>query len=256
MLPELGYSAVAKTSYKDFVGAKAAGQIPSHCRFQVSLPTPLAPIHFYVVPEDQEALELLYEARLLAEVDEILAAVPASQLAIQWDTAAEFGIIEGIFPTYLANPERDIPQRLVRLGNAIPAQVELGYHLCYGDSGHQHFVEPNDTTILVKVANAVARGLDRRLNWVHLPVPPDRRDQAYFLPLTHLDLPDETELYLGLIHMSDGEEGARKRIKAARSVIDGFGVATECGFGRRPPESIPDLMRIHTGVAESLDKVP
>jgi hypothetical protein len=28
-----------------------------------------------------------------------------------------------------------------------------------------------------------------------------------------------------------------------------FGVATECGFGRRPPESIEPLMRLHAEVA-------
>jgi len=28
-----------------------------------------------------------------------------------------------------------------------------------------------------------------------------------------------------------------------------FGVATECGLGRRPPETIPDLLRIHSEVA-------
>jgi hypothetical protein len=26
-------------------------------------------------------------------------------------------------------------------------------------------------------------------------------------------------------------------------------VATECGFGRRPPETVPDLLRIHAAVA-------
>ena len=33
-----------------------------------------------------------------------------------------------------------------------PLEVEVGYHLCYGDAGHRHFVEPRDTSRLVDVA--------------------------------------------------------------------------------------------------------
>ena len=60
---------------------------------------------------------------------------------------------------------------MLRLGNFVPGEVELGYHLCYGDAGHKHFKEPTDTARLVDVANAVAQGLQRRLHWLHFPVP-------------------------------------------------------------------------------------
>jgi len=55
----------------------------------------------------------------------------------------------------------------------------------------------------------------------------------------------ETTLFLGLIHYSDGLEGARRRMATARQFVDDFGIATECGFGRRPPETISDLLAIH-----------
>ena len=32
-------------------------------------------------------------------------------------------------------------------------------------------------------------------------------------------------------------------------VRERFGVATECGMGRRPPETIPELLRIHAAVS-------
>ena len=38
-------------------------------------------------------------------------------------------------------------ERLVRLGHRVPTDIELGYHLCYGDAGHQHFVEPEDALL-------------------------------------------------------------------------------------------------------------
>jgi hypothetical protein len=31
--------------------------------------------------------------------------------------------------------------------------------------------------------------------------------------------------------------------------VTDFSIATECGFGRRRPETIPELLRIHAAVA-------
>ena len=43
----------------------------------------------------------------------------------------------------------------------------------------------------------------------HLPVPRNRTDEVYFAPLRTLRLHPETELYLGLVHYTDGIEGTR-----------------------------------------------
>jgi hypothetical protein len=245
----LGYADAARASYAVFSRLKAAGIVPAHCRFQVCLPTPLAPLVAFVAHEDAAAVEPAYEARLLAELDEIVAAIPHDELAIQWDTAVEFALLEGVWPAYFADVQAGIIERLIRIGKRVPAAVELGYHLCYGDAGHQHFVQPTDTSKLVAIANALAAGLMRPLAWIHLPVPRNRTDDPYFAPLRELQLRAETELYLGLVHFTDGVAGTRQRIAAAQRTVPAFGVATECGLGRRPPETIPDLLRIHAEVA-------
>jgi hypothetical protein len=246
----LGYADAARASYAAFARLKAAGTILTACRFQVSLPTPLATIAAFVVPADQAAVLPAYETQLLAECDAICAAIPHDQLAIQWDVAVEFGILEGLWPAPLS--KEDIIGQLVALSTSVPADVELGYHLCYGDAGHKHFKEPQDTSVLVAIANGIAAGVTRPLNWIHLPVPRDRSDDAYFAPLRDLKLHPETELYLGLVHYTDGVEGAQRRIAVAQSVVQRFGVATECGMGRRPAETIPDLLRIHAAVADAV----
>src|SRR5437870_2208001 len=41
---QLGYADAAKASYAVFSQLKQAGILPAQCRFQVSLPTPLAPV--------------------------------------------------------------------------------------------------------------------------------------------------------------------------------------------------------------------
>ncbi len=56
--------------------------------------------------------------------------------------------------------------------------------------------------------------------------------------------------YCGLVHFTDGVEGMLKRIKAAQQFVADFGGATECGFGRRPPDTIQALLRIHSQVAK------
>ena len=77
----------------------------------------------------------------------------------------------------------------------------------------------------------------------------DRDDEAYFQPLGELTLAAETELYLGLVHYTDGEDGINRRIQSASKYISNFGVATECGFGRRPQDTLERLMAIHVAVA-------
>ena len=246
----LGYADAAKGSYEKFAALKREGRIPSAVRFQVSLPTPLAPVAAFVAPAAVSAVEPAYEGTLLKELDEIAAAVPHDQLAIQWDAAVEFGMLEGVWPVNFADVRSEILDRLVRIGNRVPADVELGYHLCYGDAGHKHFKEPEDVSKLVDISNAVTSRVQRPVQWISLPVPRNRADDAYFAPLKDLKLPPETELYLGLVHITDGAEGTQRRIEAAQRAIDRpFGVATECGLGRRPPETIPQLLRIHAEVS-------
>lgn len=245
----LGYADAAKASYLVFSRLKQAGQLPASARFQVCLPTPIATVAAFVVPEDQAVVEPAYEAAMLAELDQIMAAIPHDELAIQWDVAIEFGILEGVMPIFFSDPKTETLERLIRLGNRVPAGVELGYHLCYGDAEHKHFKEPEDASKLVEVANAISAGVKRDINWIHMPVPRNRTDEAYFTPLRNLQLHPETELYLGLVHFTDGTEGTRKRIATAQRVVSDFGVATECGMGRRPPETVPELLRVHSEVA-------
>jgi hypothetical protein len=253
IFPALGYAKAVRESYPLFQSLKQARVIPTHMKFQVCLPTPIAPIAIYVFPEHQQAIEPRYEKAMLAELDDILTVVPAQELALQWDTAIEFAIIEGSLPHCFKKPEMEMVARLIRLGNRIPADVELGFHLCYGDSGGRHFKEPEDASKLVRVGNLVNAGLRRKLNWLHLPVPIDRIDHAYYEPLSDVELSPTTELYLGLVHSKDGIAGTRRRIDSASRFVREFGVSTECGLGRKPPDTLPELMNIHTATSLPID---
>lgn len=256
--PNLGYADAAIESYGRFTALRNAGVIPAGVRFQVSIPTPVGVVGAFVVPDDRAAVEPVYERALFAEVARIAAAVPHEDLAIQWDSAVEFGILDkaelrGV--PMSAGWEGDLLQgvvdRAIRQIGAVPNDVQVGFHLCYGDVEEEHFIQPEDAGTLASVIRGIVAASPRTVNWIHLPVPIDRDDAAYFAPLAGLDLPRDTEIELGLLHFEDGIEGAERRIAAASTVLDRFGIGTECGFGRGPAERTGPLLELHSEILDA-----
>ncbi len=245
----LGYAAAARASYPIFARLVAEGVIPATTRFLVAMPTPLAFLQVLVAPDQRAALEKAYFQSMVEEAAALASIVPAEKLAIQWDTVFELLILEGVRKSQIDDTREGLIDRLCRLGAAVPAAVELGYHFCYGDMNHKHSLEPPNTGVMVDLANDLTRALPRRIDFVHMPVPRGRDDDAYFAPLARLALRPETELYLGLVHFTDGVDGTRRRMAAASRVRPDFGIATECGFGRRAPETVKRLLEIHAEVA-------
>ena len=244
--PPLGYADAAIASYATFTRLKAEGVIGSDVRMQVSLPTPFACIAFYIVPKDMFAVFPAYQRALLHELALICAAIPAHQLAVQFDVAAEFCLYEGVFPPPPGDWRAFLEAQYAGLGAAVPDGVELGFHLCYGDLVHRHFVEPKDTAVLVDVANTLSRVVTRPIHWLHMPVPRSRDDVGFYEPLKGLEMREETELFLGLLHLTDGEEGSRRRLAVAEKVVGRpFGLGTECGLGRRNDDTIPRVLDLY-----------
>ena len=253
-LVDLGYADAALVSWELFKRAREEGTLAPHQRFMVGLPSPLSVTTMYVAPASRPAVFEAWVVAMEKEVSRIVDNIPNGSLAIQWEVVIEFGILECIW-TYLDSGESgiatrsEIAQHVLHLGGLIPDSVELGYHFCYGDAGHQHFTEPSDASHLAWAAGTVFESLNRPVEWIHLPVPRTRDDVEYFQPLADLNVPDTTELYLGLVHETGGEEGTRRRIDAASQVLTRFGVATECGLGRRPLESLGPLLDQHAAVS-------
>ncbi|MFD6054075.1 hypothetical protein [Agromyces sp. NPDC060279] len=265
----LGYAAAAIESHAEFVRLREAGVIPAGTRFQVCLPSPLAPVTSFVAPADRAAVYPAYAAALVAELHAITAAIPAEDLAVQLDLATEFAYLEGIslgggpLEAFFAAADgtdgggdeadalvAEVARLAAELADAVPEGAELGFHLCYGDVGEKHFVEPQDAGRLVAVANALGTAVARRIDWVHLPVPIERTDAAYAAPLAGWALPAGTTPFLGLVHHEDGIDGALARIAPAREALAAagvaeFGIGTECGFGRGPAERTAGLLALH-----------
>ena len=253
--PNLFYADIAARSYAVFKRLKDAGKIPPATKFQVDLVPAHSVVWLFLVENLHASIDPIYNAAVKREIDKIAAIVPHGELAIQFDIAsAVFARLErneaGRYGRTKAEMQDAFAAIVTDLGDRVPAGVDLLYHLCYGDSGHRHVVEPTDMGDMVEFANRVSRQIARPIELIHMPVPRDRADDAYFAPLRRIELRAETELCLGLVHYTDGVDGARARLGAAQKYVRDFSIATECGFGRRDPATIPALLRLHAEIAD------
>jgi hypothetical protein len=245
-----GYAEMAIQSWRLFERLQQAGVVPAGIKFQVSLPTPIAPIYNNLVPADRPRLLPALSEHFVAEVARIAAAIPNDRLVLQWDVCQEVLGWEGYYEKGPVDFRSETIAVLTRIGDAVPPAVELGYHLCYGSPADEHCVQPKDMGIMVEMTNAVAAAVARPIQFFHMPVPKDRTDDAYFAPLDDLRLGPGTALYLGLVH-HDAAAGDRARLAAARRHARVDGVAAECGLARGDPARLPALLAAHVRAAQS-----
>ena len=257
----IGYAQEAIASYQVFRQLRAEGHITADQRFMVAMPmreSALRPFLGMAGENDYERISLAYTEAMSREIAKMLEVIPAADLAIQWDVCMEMLAVDvnddhsALFPW---KPRGAAMQRYTdtvkTFSGFVPEDTLLGLHFCYGDLGHKHFIEPRSLENATRIAGASVQAIERTIDFCHIPVPRDRHDDAYFAPLA--DWPEDAgKLFLGLVHHTGGVEGSRRRLATAKRYMDHFGIATECGFGRRPKETLPELMRVHREIAELL----
>jgi hypothetical protein len=246
------YADHAIQSYGVFAELKRQGVIPANVKFQVDLVPAHSVIWLYVQEDLQAAVDPKFNDAVLREIDKIAAAIPHGELAIQFDIAsAVFARLERNQASVYGATKREMQENfaaiVVRLANHVPADIDLMFHFCYGDAGHKHVVEPTD---MAEFANRLSERVTRPIQMIHMPVPRGRMDDAFFAPLKRLAMKPGTELCLGLVHHTDGVTGTRARLATAKKHARDFSIATECGFGRRDPATLNELLRIHAEVAK------
>lgn len=256
--PDLGYAGAYVQSFETFRRLRRERVIPDDLRFQVEYPTPLASINGWVVRDDQDRLEPSYERALFADLDRLLAEIPHDEVAVQWDVAVEFAILEGGFESTPGQTFDSIVQRLARCIDRVPDDVPVGLHLCYGDYQHRHFKEPESLELQVRTVNGVVAAAQRQVGWLSFTVPQYQRDPAYFAPLEDLAVDSGTELYFALVpyHPAEQEPGTTRdqvRLVDAHLPTPGsgpveWGVCTECGMARAERDDIPGLLDRHAEI--------
>jgi len=251
--PDLGYANAYIASFTTFDRLQQNGTIPTDVRFQLQYPTPLASMAATIEPEDLSDVAASYEAALFADLDSALEKLDHDRIAVQWDVAVEFGLLEGAMGPQV--PMGQITPALVRCVERAPANVPVGMHLCYGDYGHQHFKQPESLRMQVELVNAVVSAAQRPVSFVSFTVPQDRSDADYFAPLRELTAGDETELYFALVPYHPGDQPEGTTAAQAAHIGDGlaqsaagsreWGICTECGMGRVAADDVPRLLDLH-----------
>jgi hypothetical protein len=254
--PDLGYARAYLESYEVFRRLDEEGLVPPGVRFQAQYPTPLASIVGFIAPEDQAALEPSYERALFADLQTLLRAVPHERIAVQWDVAVEFGMLE--LPEVWGEQDFDaLAGRLARCLDQVPEDVPCGAHLCYGDAGHEHFKQPESLALQVRMMNAVSERARRPVSWFSTTVPQAARDPAYFTPLADLRVDDATELYFALVPYHPAEQPTGTTEEQARLIDERlgareWGICTECGMGRVDREDVPPMLDAHREILARL----
>lgn len=252
----LFYADIAQRSYATFARLKKSGKIAATTKFQIDLVPAHSVLWLFAADELQEPLDSVYNEAVKREIDKIAGTLPHDEIAIQFDVAsAVFARLQRATANAYGATKDEMLEKfsgvIADLGNRVPADIDLLVHLCYGDNNHKHSVEPIDMGDMVEFTRRLIAKLKRPMQLIHMPVPRDRSDDAYFAPLRDLELPEETELCLGLVHHTDGVEGTVKRLATAKKYASDFSVGTECGFGRRRPDTIPELLRIHDAASRA-----
>jgi hypothetical protein len=269
----IGYAEEAKRSYEVFVRLREEGVIPAGTRMLVAYPLTESAVRAFVnEPRDYEIIFRAYNDAVQRELAELAQAIPAEDLAIQWDLARETAMIEGVgfnfddagLTTVPSDPMERYEAALAELSPSVPDGAWLGLHVCYGSLQHRagespdaaHYTPIRDLGTGVEMLNRGVAACGRRVDFVHMPVQlADQRD-GHYAPLDGLDVGD-ARVYLGLIDPSDGLDGALARIGLASEHLADFGVGTPCGWGRRPPtERVEDLLALNAEVADARSAAP
>jgi hypothetical protein len=261
-IERFGLAEVIGESYRQLTELKRRGVIPQAVRLQATVAGP-GTTGGPLVPLSWEEIVAIVNPPLIADVEQFAKVVPLSELTVQVDIAAEIELEEwrrnpdGFDVSFASEQDRawagwtleKLMAANAEVANHVPAGAELGFHLC----GLWH-IDPRggqDLQVHVDAANLLTQHVNRRIDYIHVPVLPEHGPEDY-AKLANLRLAPETKLFLGLIHRTDGIDGARRRIEMASAVVEDFGVGHFCGLrdlNQVGSDGLDELLELHGRVA-------
>lgn len=254
------YGPIGVEAYATFARLRAEGVIPPGVRFSVTFPGTGSAISYFFRESDWPAAHAAYHDAIRRDVALLLETVPADDLQIQFDLAQEFvdmaaGDGRGIADWPQATLEEKIQRHaatLPALAATVPDGVRLGFHWCYGTWGGWPMKDMADMGLCVRMTREALDRIDRRVDYVHMPAVKHPQGD-FFAPLAELAGAD-VDVYLGIIHHTDGVAGFRERMEMARRFLPRFGIGSVCGYGRLDPAELPHVLAVHRDCAAELRK--
>ena len=110
-------------------------------------------------------------------------------------------------------------------------------------------MEPTDLDLSVELANGIVERSSRPVQWISHAGAARPKGRRIFRTAKEAAIVAYDRALSRAIHLTDGVAGARSRVETAKRYRPEFGVACECGFGRRNPETVLPLLDLHREVA-------
>jgi len=243
----------ARASLKALDVLKGAATLPSGVRATLSIEAPFQ-ISRFAEPRSRAQTDAAYAAWLINEIERIITDIPSSTTDLAIQIKLPFAEIAEAAETDTANDTLSdaLLDSVVNIINAVPETIPVAVHMnCRDGAGFKIQIE--HLADMVTMSNRLQKRCVRRIDLVHIPVPLVVSNESFFAPLRRLALRPESRLCLGLIHLSDGLDGARRRVKLARAGFPEFAVAARSGFAAREPAVIADFLKLHADVASACE---
>jgi hypothetical protein len=286
-LNDTTYAELAAESYEVFKQRKADGTLPKDLKFLVSIPTTPTAMRLMVALDSHAGLAPLRDAQIRKDLERLYDVIPVDDLAICWDAIEPPAWRDGNvdaggehIPGSTVSREELLAGLLAPL-DWIPEEVEVGYHLCYGDqncrrdktvnsvvgegmdlerevAGDDRLLDervPGYLPVLAELGNAIFEQAPRSVQWLHMPTVHalEGISAEDYAPLAQLRVPDGARIYLGIVDLDGGMDDTRRHIEAAATALDRFGISSECGLGRVSEEEFNLSIDILRQAAEEIE---
>ena len=227
-------SLAAIEAFRHFWATQLDGAIGHDLRFVLAWPTPytlLAAAEPAVPPEEVEAALSRLESAFIAEFTMLLSSLPADQLTLQWSASGELRLWETRGRNIASRSS--LPQRVLQgfwtLAQALPANLELGFHYCRRDAFSADAAAVADLGQVSRLIGATLSALDRPLGYVHVNVPMRLADLGAFESLLNLVHWPDLEVHLGLARDGGQFEAIAAQLTLARQVLPYAAPSPPCG---------------------------
>jgi len=243
----------ARASLEALDALKNAAVLPSGVRATLSLAAPFQ-ITRFAKTGDRVPNDAAYAAWLMTEIERIVTDIPSSRTDLAIQIKLPFADLAEAAGTDTANDTLSdtLLDSVTNIIDAVSETIPVAVHMnCRDGAGFK--IQPEHFANMVALSNRLKGRCVRRIDLVHIPVPLVVSDESFFAPLRRLALRPESRLCLGLIHLSDGLDGAMRRVKLARAGFPEFAVAARSGFAAREPAVIADFLKLHADVASACE---
>ena len=158
---------MAIESWAVFERLQKAGDIPSGVKFQISIPTPIAPTYNNMVPADRPKLLPPLTQHFIDEVRKIAKALPNDRIAIQWDVCQEVLAWENYYDKGPVDFRTETIDVLTQDRRRRAGRNRARLSPLLRQPADEHMVLPKDCGIMVEIANAVAARVKRPIQFFH-----------------------------------------------------------------------------------------